>query len=283
MPVRYLVVASEADPVARAVLAAWGPRPATDVHVDGTPVRTLSDGVHLLHRPGLHVHDDHLDRRLPPELAGVPLVFPSVHRSTSGTLCTTVHPLGNFGDPDEVGGVPHQLVPAPARLMTAALRGLAEAESATGLSPSFEATHHGPALATPAFFAEIAHAPDGPPPPEEAVRALARLLFGLEEDRSDRVVIGVGGGHYAPHFTDLALQRRWAFGHLVPRHALAQQGIDAVRAAFASTPHAEGVLYARAQDAENIGAIEGVRRFRDNDVERRGPTGSPSDAPASGT
>ena len=283
MPAKYLVVASEADPVARAVLEEWGPRTPTGMHVDGVPVRNLGEGVELLRRPALHIHDDHLEDRLPTELRGVPLVFPSVHRSTSGTLCTTVHPLGNFGDSDEVGGAPRELVPAPARLMAAALRGLAEAEASTGLAPTYEATHHGPALGVPAFFAEIAHAAEGPPPSILAVRALARVLEGLEEDPDDRIVVGIGGGHDAPHFTDLALRRRWAFGHLVPRHALTSEGGTAVRAAFASTPQAEGVLYARAQDAENIGVLEGVRRLRENDAERRDPTGSPSASPASGT
>ncbi len=213
----------------------------------------------------------------------MPMVFPSVHRSVTGTLCTTVHPLGNFGDSDEVGGAPRTLVPAPAHLMVSALRRLSEAESTTGLPTTFEATHHGPVQAAPAFFVEIAHVPGGPPPPEVAVRSLAEIVTGLEEDPADRVAVGIGGGHYVPHFTDLALRRRWAFGHLVPRHALEAEGAAAVRAAVAATPGAAGVLYARAQDAENIGAIEGVRRLREKEVERRGLTGSPSASPASGT
>ena len=280
---RYLVIVSDLDPVARAVLERWGDRPATGSHVEGAAIRSLGDGVELLRRPGLHIHDERLDRLLPPHLLGVPLVFPSVHRSTSGTPCTTVHPLGNFGGTEEVGGAARQLVPAPARLMAATLRSLAESEPSTGLATTYEATHHGPWLRAPGFFAEISHDPNGPPPSEAAVRALADLLRGLREDPTDRIVVGLGGGHYAPHFTDLALRRRWAFGHIVPRHALASEGAPAVRAAVGSTPGAEGVLYARAQDAENVGPIDGAVRLRETGAEKRDPTGSPSSYRAAGT
>jgi D-tyrosyl-tRNA(Tyr) deacylase len=283
MAPRYLVVVSDLDPVARAVLERWGDLPATGGHVDGAAIRTLGDGVELLRRPGLHIHDERLDLRLPPHLLGVPLVFPSMHRSMSGTPCSTVHPLGNFGASEEVGGAARQLVPAPARLMAATLRALAAAETSTGLATTYEATHHGPWLLAPGFFAEISYDPNGPPPPEAAVRALAELLRSLREDPTDRVVVGVGGGHYAPHFTDLALRRRWAFGHIVPRHALTSEGARAVRAALGSTPGAEGMLFARAQDAEDLGPIEGAVRLRENAAEKRDPTGSPSSYRGAGT
>jgi D-tyrosyl-tRNA(Tyr) deacylase len=277
------VVASGQDPVANAVRSVWGVPPAAGPLIDGVPVRDLGDGVALLRRAELHIRDDNLDARLPPELAEAALVFPSVHRSTSGTLCTTVHPLGNFGDTDEVGGAPRTLVPAPARLMVSALRGLAELEPTTGLPTTYEATHHGPVLRRPAFFVEIAHPPGGPPPTEAAVRGLGQVLRSLSEDPADRIAVGVGGGHYAPRFTDLALRRRWAFGHLVPRHSLATVGARAVRSAVESTPQCEGVVYARTQDAEDLGVLEGVRGMRENDAERRESTRGPSASPAAGT
>jgi D-aminoacyl-tRNA deacylase len=34
------------------------------------------------------------------------------------------------------------------------------------------------------------------------------------------VIIGVGGGHYAPRFTDLALERKVSVGHMAANYAL---------------------------------------------------------------
>jgi D-aminoacyl-tRNA deacylase len=137
--------------------------------------------------------------------------------------------------------------------MTGALRRLAEVAGSVGLSATFEATHHGPALAQPALFVEIGFAEDDAPPPD-AVAALARVLFEFAEDPRDRIVVGAGGGHYAPHFTDLALSRRWAFGHIISKHALALASPATLRTALEKTPGAEGVLFHRAADAE--GAAE---------------------------
>lgn len=249
MQPRYIVVVSLADPVARGVHAALGTLPSTGDFVEGTPLRELARDVLVLSRAPLHIHDDRLETLLPPSVraAGPTLVFPSVHRSESGAPCFTVHPLGNFGAAAEVGGVPHALVPAAPRLMTDALRRLAAAGEAAGLEATFESTHHGPVVQLPAFFAEIGYG-TLPEPPSAAVRELTRVLGELAVDPRDRVVVGVGGGHYAPHFTDLALKRRWAFGHLVSRHTLL--AIDARTAALAmqATPGVEGAIYARSAD-----------------------------------
>ncbi|MGA7923242.1 MAG: D-aminoacyl-tRNA deacylase [Thermoplasmata archaeon] len=245
-------MASAGDPVAGALLECWGTPRATGEQVDGVAIRELAPGVGLLHRESMHIYDDDLDRRLPPAWRSpeVPLVFPSIHRSDSGRPSLTVHPLGNVGPTADVGGRARTLVPTAPRLMTDALRRLPEAASRLDYSVSFEATHHGPALSTPAFFVEIGTG-DGSRPPSSLVRAFADLLVGLEADPRDRVVLGVGGGHYAPHFTDLVLRRRWAFGHILSRHALAVADSSTLRAARSLTPGAEGFLTHRAQDAED--------------------------------
>jgi len=196
------------------------------------------------------------------------LIFPSVHRSESGTPCFTVHPLGNPGADAEVGGRPSSLVPTEPRRMAAALRALAEEGERIGLSATYEATHHGPALETPAFFAEIGFG-EAPGPPEPAVDVLARVLESLVEDPTDRVAVGAGGGHYVPHFTDLALHRRWAFGHLFSRHALERASGAIVREAVEKTPGAEGVLFARAADAADARWAGIGPRLRDGDAPRR--------------
>ena len=82
----YLIVVAETDPVAVAVAHHWGTPPSTGDWVEGAAIRRLSDSALLLRRPGPPIRDERLDGRLPIALkaAGVTLVFPSIHRSTSG-------------------------------------------------------------------------------------------------------------------------------------------------------------------------------------------------------
>jgi hypothetical protein len=78
-----LVVLSEVDPVASRLAERWGTPPSTGEFVEGAAVRQLSPTVRTVRRPGRHILDEHLDRRLPPGLGGgsVTLIFPSIHRS----------------------------------------------------------------------------------------------------------------------------------------------------------------------------------------------------------
>lgn len=270
--IELLVVASEADPVARAALPYWGTPESIGEHVEGVPIRRLSPSVGLLRRPELHIHDEHLDRRLSTALraARPTLVFPSIHRSERGDRCFTVHPLGNLGDDAEVGGSPRAVVPSDGRRMTDALRRLDAVGHEVGLPATFEATHHGPALELRAFFAEIGYG-DDPAPPERAVRRLAEVLPEIQPSPEDRLAVGVGGGHYAPHFTDLALKRRWSFGHLISRHALAGLDVAGATAVRRATEGAAGAIFARAADAATpVGAAFGPR-LAEGEAARRAP------------
>jgi D-aminoacyl-tRNA deacylase len=285
VPPPYLVVLSLADPVAQRVHQELGALPAADGHVDGAPVRLLPDGTPVLARPALHIEEDRLEDRLPAAIQATrpTLVFPSIHQSESGLRCFTAHPIGNLGEATAVGGEPRTLAPAPARLMTDALRRLDEGGRRIGLRATFEATHHGPATRFPACFVEIGYGTEARPP-ADAVRTLTKVLRELREDDADRIVVGVGGGHYAPHFTDLALRRRWAFGHIVPRHAL--QGFtreDAERATRA-TPGAEGTLVARAADLKLPSAPGFPPRLAEGVAPRRpDPAGHPPGGPTRST
>jgi D-tyrosyl-tRNA(Tyr) deacylase len=268
-----VVVVSEADPVATAVAARWGTLPASsEGHVDGTPLRRLGDRTLVLRRPLLHIHDEGVDGRLPRAVReGRPtLIFPSIHRSVRNVSCVTVHPLGNPGARAEVGGRPRTLVPTDPRRMTDALRLLGEGALSFGWGATYEATHHGPAVELPAFFIEIGYG-ELPGPPGEAVRLLAGVIPRVESDPLDRVALGVGGGHYAPHFTDLARHRRWAFGHLLSRHALLEVERATVLSAYQGTDGAEGVVYARAEDARHPVMFGLGPRLRDQDAPAREP------------
>ena len=282
-----LVVVSEVDPVAPRVAERWGTLPSTGAFVDGAAIRRFPSGALLLRRPGRHIVDEHLDDRLPPEIRETrpTLVFPSVHRSAQARACLTVHPVGNLGPAAERGGSPEAVVPADPARMAAALRRLAERAAAIGLPATFEATHHGPLLGLPALFVEIGFEPL-PAPPTEAVALLAEIVPAIEPEPGDRVAVAVGGGHYAPHFTELVLERRWAIGHIASRHSLAVVRRATMEAAVAATPGAEGLLFARAADA-GLPSVAGLAaRLRDGDAAPRArgrPEPTPSDRSTSGT
>lgn len=267
---RLVVILADTDPVARAVGDVWGTLPAAEGHLDGATLRRLAPEAIVVRRPGPHIHDEAIDLRLPTAIReGAPtLVFPSIHRSEQNVPSLTVHPLGNAGPHADLGGRPRTLVPTDPRRMTSALRLLDEGASKLGVDATYEATHHGPAVGLPAFFVEIGYAGQAAPS-AEAVRLLANVIPRIGSDPDDRVVVGLGGGHYAPHFTDLALHRHWAFGHLLSRHALAEVDRTTAAAAFATTAGAEGVLFARAQDALSP-TLEGIGpRLRDQDAPLR--------------
>jgi len=265
-----IVLIYEEDPVADAVARAWGTLPATGAHVGGAPIRRLNDSVLVLRRSGVHIHDDEVDRRLPPDvLAERPtLVFPSIHRSELNVASLTVHPIGNLGPSTDLGGRPRYLVPADPRRMVTALRLLSEGAARLGLPATYEATHHGPVVEAPAMFIEVGSGADRAPA-QDAIRVLADAIPSISESTGDHVALAVGGGHYVPHFTDLALRRSWAFGHLISRHALEQLDRDTAARAYALSPGADGILFSRAQDAQHP-ALAGLGpRLRDRDAPER--------------
>jgi D-tyrosyl-tRNA(Tyr) deacylase len=283
-----LLVLERADPVASAVGAMLPSGDAIGAFLDGVAIRAIAADRWRVDRPGLGIHDERLDARLPEPLRslGPTLVFPSIHRSERGVRCFTVHALGNPGAAPLGGRVGRLGISAP-RPMAALLRELAEAGRDLGWPATYEATHHGPELDSPALFAEIALGEEESPPAGVA-RALVHALEGFDEDPRDRVAVGIGGGHYAPHFTDLALKRRWAFGHILSRHALAGLDGTGVRAAFARTPGAEGYLFHRAADRD-AGPARGLEpRLLDGEAPpRTWPTRTTSTSrgggPAAGT
>jgi len=195
-----------------------------------------------------HLYHDHPDREASEALNEdwEAVVYLSRHRSASGNRSLTVHPIGNYGAAD-FGGTEGTLVPSAPRLMTAALRALKRRAAALDYSVSYEVTHHGPTLATPTFFIEIGSGEKEwlEEPPAEAI---ARALTEADEE-DDVVAVGVGGGHYAPRFTDVCLERRLSFGHMLPNYQLKGKGPDEWERMFdlavAATPGTEAAYFHR--------------------------------------
>jgi len=226
----------------------------------------------LLTIPELHLDRDHLDRDLESSFnERVDLViYLSKHRSESGRPSLTVHPIGNPG-PAEFGGQPETLVPSAPRWMTAALRGLRPAGRALGYEVTFEATHHGPYLTSPTFFIE-----QGSTEREwvdrEASRAIARALLDLRP-LDVPIAIGLGGGHYVPRHTDVALRRRIAFGHLLATYALAkaspgllEQAVERTEGATLAYLHRKALSKPEVRDIEQRLEALGLRIVREADL-----------------
>ena len=271
-PVRFLV-ASEADEASRnqrealLELGGWGP----EEPFEGRPSWRMRDAI-LLTIGEHHLERDHLDRYLESAFGDHAdlVVYLSKHRSESRRPSLTVHPIGNPG-PAEFGGQPETLVPSAPRWMTAALRGLQAEARDLAYEVTFEATHHGPYLTTPTFYIEqgsterewIDH---------EASRAIARVLVTMRPSDAP-IAIGLGGGHYVPRHTDLALRRKIAFGHLLAAYAI--QGAPAARIEQA-VERTEGVrlayVHRKSLSKPDVRALEdrltslGVRVVREADL-----------------
>lgn len=233
-----VIVASLADTASANIrdrllrLAPWEEHGAFDGH----PVVRLEDRLLLTIRD-LHLERDGLDQEIRTTLAVEPevLVFASRHVSRQGIPSFTVHPLGNYAQAD-FGGRPHALVPTSPGWMTQALRILREEARDYPYDVTFEATHHGPYLETPAFFVELGSSAaqweeKGP------AAVVARTLLALRP-ADHPVLLGVGGGHYVPRMTDVALGRRVSFGHLIPSYAAEALDEPIFREAVSHTPEA---------------------------------------------
>ncbi len=268
-----VLVASEADEASvnqRAALLALAPwAPASPF--EGRPAYRRGDAI-LASIGEHHLYRDHLDRDLAAAF-GEPtdlIVYLSKHRSESRTASLTVHPIGNPKGAD-FGGQPGTLVPAAPAWMTAALRRLRVEARGLPYEVTFEATHHGPYLETPTFYIE-----QGSTETEwrdtEASAAIARTLLNLVPVDAP-VAIGLGGGHYVPRHSDVAVARRIAFGHLLPTHALEGLPDAVLDQAVARSPgaqlaylHRKSLGKPETRELEARLAARGLRVIREADL-----------------
>jgi D-aminoacyl-tRNA deacylase len=222
-----------------------------------------------------HLYTDQIDRTVHEELGFEPelVIFASKHRSESGLSTLTVHPIGNFGKA-EFGGKSGELVPSCPSLMTNALRILkAKArEASLEYKVSFEATHHGPWLETPSFYIEIGSLEEQWKD-ERAAEPIAQTI--IEADISEYpIAVGVGGGHYCPRITDVALARRISFGHIIPSYALEKADERILRMVIEGTPEASLVYFHRKEMKKSEYRrlkewfeANGLRPVREDDLE----------------
>ncbi|OPX63957.1 MAG: D-tyrosyl-tRNA(Tyr) deacylase [Methanomassiliicoccales archaeon PtaB.Bin215] len=215
-----LLVASVPDPASlnlrdRLMEAAdWSVRE----RYQGRPCHVFRDML-MVSMDQLHLHLDHVDRAVGREL-GVQIeevVFLSKHRAASGKPTLTMHPIGNFGKAD-YGGKEGTLVPASPSFLSGLLRALSTSAKGLPFEVSYEVTHHGPFLDVPTTYVEIG-SDETKWGNLDAAKAMAEALLSWVPAEGP-IVVGIGGGHYAPRFTEVTLAKKVRFGHMIAKHVL---------------------------------------------------------------
>jgi len=177
-----------------------------------------SKGTRLITINKIHIHAEKIDKIVEKELEIRidNIIFLSRHKAASGKPSLTVHPIGNWGEAN-YGGIKGEVTPPSADIMTSLLREIKK-NQITGYDVCFEATHHGPLLKTPTIFLEIGSTENQW---EDKLPAKALIKSLLEvKVRKCTSVLGFGGGHYTPRFTEAALSHNVSFGHIIANYGI---------------------------------------------------------------
>jgi len=203
------------------------------------------------------IRHENLDKEIERELNIKPklAIFISRHRSKSGKPTLSTHPIGNYVEA-KFGGKSRTLTKSSPKLMTHLLRIIKKNANLakTYHQISFEVTHHGPYLGIPTFFTEV-----GSTEEEWRKRAPAKIIaksvlellgeYHREEQMPKEipVLIGIGGGHYAPRFTDIIFEKKVAFGHMIPTYQIEYGNINGemLQKTIDATPNLTGIYLHR--------------------------------------
>ena len=169
--------------------------------------------------PDIHIRHEDLDREV--EGLGVKVdevIVMSKHSAKSGQPALTVHPIGNYHE-NEYGGREGALVKANPALMTDALRRIVQRNDMPENQLCFEVTHHGPWLGKPTFFIGVGSVQEQWEN-KHAAEILAHVIDELDPEPGYPTAVGMGGGHYAPRFTEVALNFKVNFGHMLPNYQM---------------------------------------------------------------
>jgi len=158
------------------------------------------------------------------------LVFVSRHSSVSGIPTLSVHTPGNLAEA-ELGGLPKKVSISPASAMKDALLEMSRLREEMKLNyeVSYECTHHGPSLDVPTMFAELGSSPEQWKD-VKAAEAVAHSVMAAVSKRSIySTALGIGGPHYNPKFTKIALSTQTAFGHIIPKYLVSQVDAEIIK------------------------------------------------------
>lgn len=242
---------------------------------DGNPALVRDDFL-MVQVNKIHLDEDYVDDRVKQKLGKEVevVIFASRHRAESRIPTLSVHPIGNYSSAD-FGGMPRTLCKSSPQLMTSALRALASNAKGMGFNVSFETTHHGPTVNTPAFYIEIGSYEElwGR---EDAAEAIAKSIMSVK-DEGHPVVVCAGGGHYAPRFTEVALSKKVAIGHMAANYALDHLDENMIRQISEKSGGAEKVYFHRKgmpkaayRALKERFATRGLEEISSNDLEPLG-------------
>lgn len=211
-------------------------------------------------------------------------IFISRHTSKTEKPTLTVHPIGNYNDA-LFGGKEKELVKSSPKIMTGLLRKLKKYHDKKKLyhDVCFEVTHHGPVISIPSLFIEI-----GSTKLEwtklETGDVIAKSILELFEEKNTLsklneypVLIGLGGGHYAPRFTDVALERKVTFGHMIPSYHINAGNIDEkiIDKSIENTPelyglyiHRKALKKSQVNYFKQIFEDKGIKTYSSKDFEK---------------
>lgn len=238
-----LVVATTIDPAsigpASALLSmpGWHPGPS----LQGNMSSFVNKEVRLLKHDNSIVKEDHLDKRWEAATGEVvdEVIFLSKHTAVSNRPALTIHPIGvphlRENEVSPAGGKPGWAAPPNPRIgpWLKLLNTIAQSHN---LTPEFEvtleATHHGPEINSPTMFVEIGSTEEYWKR-QDAAQAIALLVWeglGLGEGNSvgdwsrnngkNKILLGLGGGHYVPRHMDIILKYDVWVGHLLSGYSL---------------------------------------------------------------
>lgn len=172
----------------------------------------------------LFVDDDVVDTQffdnlLHPEL----FIFLSRHSSAKGIPTLSIHTPGNLSEA-RFGGKPGKVSISPATAMKNALLEMSRLNKERELEfeVSYECTHHGPSLDTPTMFVELGSSLKQWKDVKAAEVVADSAVAALNNCSGYAISLGIGGPHYNAKFTKLALKSDMAFGHIIPKYALAE-------------------------------------------------------------
>jgi D-aminoacyl-tRNA deacylase len=153
------------------------------------------------------------------------IIFISRHSSVSGTPTLSVHTPGNLAEA-ELGGIPKIVSISPANAMREALKTMSRLKMDMQLNyeVSYEGTHHGPSLNVPTMFAELGSSPQQWNDARAAETVAHATMATVQTFGScpAKAAVGIGGPHYNSRFTRRALEEDLAFGHMIPKYAVAK-------------------------------------------------------------
>jgi D-aminoacyl-tRNA deacylase len=172
------------------------------------------------------VETQFLDKLFTPKL----FIFLSRHSSAKAMPTLSVHTPGNLSEA-KFGGKPQKVSISSAIAMKNVLLRMAKLRNENNLDykVSYECTHHGPSLNSPAMFVELGSSSEQWSNTKAAMIVAESATAAISESSSDCVSMGIGGPHYNKKFSNMALNDQRAFGHIIPKYALSKVDVEIIR------------------------------------------------------